>query len=122
MTWERYANPALTGIEFVSYTGPVFTPRSYCDDPTGGVYVSKEPVCKLLMTPVVQFVSTNIAWDISQSSSATGTISTYTIAFGGGGVSDITAAAWSGGKTGTVQYNAVGSYTVRAYVTDTLSK
>lgn len=121
MTWERYTSQ-ITGLELISYTGNVFTPRSYCDDPLGGVYVAKEPVCKLLMAPLVQFVSTNIAWDISQSSSATGTISTYTIAFGGGGVSNITGAAWAGAKTGTVQYNATGAYTVTAYVTDTLSK
>jgi hypothetical protein len=123
-TWDRYTQ-SPTGFEVELYGGAIFTPRSYCDDPdvgSVGIYVTKEPTCKLLMTPLVQFVSTNIAWDISQSISTTGTIDTYTIAFGGGGVSDISGAAWSGAKTGTVQYNAVGTYTVEAYVTDLLGK
>lgn len=120
-TWDRYLSQT-TGLELMAYTGVKFTPRFYCDDPDGGVYVTKVGVCKLLVSPLVQFVNTNISWDISQSTHSTGTISTYTIAFGGGGVSDISGASWAGAKTGTVQYNAVGTYTITAYVTDTLSK
>jgi hypothetical protein len=108
-----------------SYTGAIFYPRSYCDDPSlgpVGIYIAKAPVCKLKMTPPVAFVSGSISWDISQSMSATGTISTYTIDFGGGGVSNITGASWAGAKTGTIAYNATGTYTVDAFVTDLLSK
>lgn len=68
----------------------------------------------------MQFINTNIAWDISESDSATGTIDTFDLTFGGGGASDLTAQDWSvDPKTGNVQYTTVGTYTVTLYVTDT---
>lgn len=117
--FDRYKNPT-TGIEIVSQLGKRFTPRFYCDDPTGGVYVTKAPVAVLKMTPTVQFINTNIAWDVSQSDSATGTIDTFDLTFGGGGASDLTGQDWSSDpKTGNVQYTTVGRYTATLYVTDT---
>jgi hypothetical protein len=123
MSWERYTSQN-TGLEIRLQSGAVAAPIiGYCHDASLGVvgfYITKSPVCLLSMTPMVQFVNTDIAWDISASMSATSTLDTYSIAFGGGGVTDITDAAWSGDKTGTVQYNAVGAYTVTATVTDVL--
>jgi len=122
-TWDRYTSKT-TSLEVQSRVGAVFHIRSFCDDPSGGVYVTKEPVCKLKMTPVVQFANTNIAWDISQSSSATGTIDTFDIAWGGTtDIGDLAAQDWAtASKTGNVQYTGTGKYTVTAYVTDTLGK
>ncbi|GIK36574.1 MAG: hypothetical protein BroJett011_04070 [Chloroflexota bacterium] len=124
-TWDRFKEPT-TGLEVSLQSGRVFNPRSYCDDPDigpVGVYISKEPVCKLLLDPVIQFLGEPIAWDISQSRSATGTISTYTIDWGGAtDIGNITGAAWSGAKTGNVVYDDLGTYTMTAYVTDLLSK
>lgn len=123
-TWERYRSANQTGFETVLYSGQIFTPRSYCDDPTlgpVGIYVAKAPVCKLLITPTVQFANVNVAWDISQSSSATSTIDTFDIAFGGGGPSDLSSQDWSSDpKTGNVQYTSTGRRTITASVTDLL--
>jgi hypothetical protein len=121
-TWDQYTG-LIAGFESKLQTGKTFSPRSYCDDPTigpVGIYVAKEPVAKLLLTPLVQFINTNIAWDISQSVSTTSTIDTYDIAFGGGGASDLSAQSWSGAKTGNVQFTTAGSYIVSATVTDVL--
>lgn len=127
MTWERYANANPTGLRVESWLGSVANFRSYCDDPDlgpVGIYVSKEPVCKLKMTPRVQFINTNIAWDISQSRSTTGTIDTFDIDWGGTtDIGDLTAQDWATDpKTGNVQYTTVGEYTVTAYVTDLLGQ
>lgn len=124
--WDRYKEPT-TGLQLSSYTGDVFYPRSYCDDPDigpVGVYISKEPVCKLKLTPVVQFPNVDIAWDISQSMSATGTIATFDIEWGGTtDIGDLAGQVWaSDPKTGDVQYTTVGTYTATAWVTDTLGK
>jgi hypothetical protein len=122
MTWARYAGEA-TGIEGEIWSGRIFTPRFYCDDPTMGpvgIYATKPPVCHLILSPRVQYLGEAIDWDISPSGSATSTISTYTINFGGGGVANISGASWSGSKTGSATYNAVGTYTVEAFVTDLL--
>jgi hypothetical protein len=117
--WDRYKT-ATTGLEIVVQLGKRFTPRFYCDDPTGGVYVTKAPIAVLKLTPTNQFINTNIAWDVSQSVSATGTIDTFDLTFGGGGASDLTGQDWSvDPKTGNVQYTTVGEYTVTLYVTDT---
>jgi PKD repeat protein len=118
-TWDRYKSNE-SGFEIIAQKGRRFTPRFYCDDPTGGVYVTKAPVAVLKLTPVVQFINTNIAWDVSQSDSSTGTIDTFDLTFGGGGASDLTGQDWSTDpKTGNVQYTSTGTYTVTLYVTDT---
>ncbi len=120
-TWDRYLSNT-TGFETVAQKGKNFRPRFMCDDATGGVYVTKAPVAKLKMTPLVQFINTNIAWDVSASRSSTGTIDTFDLTFGGGGASDLTGQDWSVDPlTGTVQYDTVGQYTATLYVTDTLS-
>lgn len=125
MSWTRYQT-TTTGIILRIKSGAVFTPRSYCDDPTLGaigVYVTKNPVCKLLISPLVQFTNINVAWDISQSMSTTSTIDTFDIAFGGGGPSDLTGQDWSvDPKTGNVQYTSTGTYTITASVTDVLGQ
>lgn len=118
MAWDRYKTPT-TGLEIIAQLGKRFTPRFYCDDTTGTVYVTKSPVAVLKLTPNTQFISVNIAWDVSQSVSATGTIDTYDLTFGGGGASDLAAQSWAGAKTGNVQYTSTGIYTVTLYVTDT---
>lgn len=120
-TWDRYKQPT-TGLEVKSFLGDFFTIRSYCDDPQGGVFVSKEPVCKLLVTPLSVFINQNFTWDISDSVSSTGTIDTFDIDFDGatsGG--DIVAGDWSVDPlTNTNQYTAAGHFTIVATVTDTL--
>lgn len=121
MTWERYNNNQVTGFESELWSGGKFTPRAFCDDlDAAAIYATKPPVCKLKVNPRVQILGEAIAWDISQSRSATSTIATYTIDFGGGGVSNISGASWSGSKTGSVTYDDVGIYTIEAYVTDLL--
>ncbi len=118
--WDRYEQ-ASTGYEVKAYIGDIWNVRGYCDDPLGGVYVTKEPVCKLLVTPLSVFINTNFSWDISQSMVQQGTLDTYDIDFDGptsGG--DISAAAWAGAKTGVNQYTSPGHYTIVAYVTDTI--
>jgi hypothetical protein len=126
-TWDRFKNQEATGLELVEYTGATFYPRSFCDDPdlgSIGIYVAKAPVCKLYMTPVIQFENTNIAWDISASGSTTSTIDTFDIDWGGTtDVGDLSAQDWSSDpKTGNVQYTTAGTYTVEAYVTDLLGE
>src|SRR5688572_23319147 len=97
-TWDRYTE-SPTGIEGEIWSGKVFRPRFFCDDPTVGasiaIYSTKPPVCHLQLTPRVQTLGQGIAWDISASGSTTSTISTYTINFGGGGVSNISGASWA---------------------------
>ncbi len=119
MAWDRYKDKT-TSFEIESRVGPVFIPRFFCDDATTTA-TTKPPVCKLKLTPVVQFANTNIAWDISESDSATGTIDTFTIDWGGTtDIGDLNDNAWTGSKTGNVQYTTNGTYTVSATVTDTL--
>ena len=126
MTWERFANANPTGLRVEAWLGSVANFRSYCDDPDlgpVGIYISKEPVCKLKLTPTVQFTNTDIAWDISQSRSTTGTLDTFDIDWGGTtDIGDLASQAWAGAKTGNVQYTTVGNYTVTAYVTDLLGQ
>lgn len=120
-TWDRYKQPT-TGLEVKSYLGDIFTVRSYCDDPQGDVFVSKEPVCKLLVTPLSVFINQNFTWDISDSVSSTGTIDTFDIDFDGatsGG--DIVAGDWAVDPlTNTNQYTTAGHFTIVGSVTDTL--
>ncbi len=122
-TWDRYTGNQ-TSFEVESWVGSVFTPRFFCDDPAalGVTYLEKPPVCKLKLTPAVQFVNTNIAWDASESGSATGTIDTFDIEWGGAtDIGDLTAQDWaSDPKTGNVQFTGTGIYTVTFTVTDTL--
>lgn len=119
--WDRYKGK-VTSLEVESWTGKAFYIRSFCDDPLGSVYVTKAPVCKLSLTPTTQFENTNIAWDISESDSATGTTDTFTITWGG--TTDIgNLSAQSFGvdpESGNVQFTTEGTYTVTAYVVDTL--
>jgi hypothetical protein len=120
MVWERYTNKE-TGFEVKVELGNVFQSRFFCDDPTSGVFTTKAPVAKLIMTPIVQFVNTNIAWDVSNSRSNTGTIDTFDLKFGGGGASDLTGQDWAVDPlTGNVQYTTVGTYQATLTVTDTL--
>lgn len=121
MTWERYTDE-LTSFEVQSWIGPRFHIRSFCDDPLGGVYLTKAPTCKLIMTPMVQFANTNIAWDISNSRSSTGTIDVFNIEWGGTtDIGDKTSQDWAvDPKTGNVQYTGLGTYTAEAWVQDTL--
>jgi len=78
-------------------------------------------VAKLKMTPQVQFINTNIAWDVSASRIQLGTIDTFDLTFGGGGATDLTGQDWSVDPlTGNVQYTTVGQYTATLFVTDTL--
>ena len=116
--WDRYKTNT-TGLEIIVEKGVRFTPRFYCDDTTGTVYLTKAPVAVLILTPTVQFINTNIAWDVSNSVSATGTIDTYDLTFGGGGATDLLAQSFAGAKTGTVQYTSTGTFTVTLTVTDT---
>lgn len=119
-TWDRYKQ-ATTGFETKSFLGDIFTIRSYCDIHGGGVYDTKEPICKLLVAPLSVFINVDFSWDISQSGSESGTLDTYDIDFDGatsGG--DISSAAWAGAKTGTNQFTSKGHYTIVASVTDTL--
>lgn len=118
-TWDRYLNKE-TGFEIKAYVGANFQPRFYCDDSSGGVYTTKAPAARLKMTPVVQFINTNIAWDVSESVSASGTIDTWDLNFGGGGATNLTAQDWAvDPKTGNVQYTTVGTYTASLTMTDT---
>ncbi len=118
MIWDRYLSNT-TGFEIKVEKGVRFTPRFYCDDTTGTVYITKNPVAVLILDPIVQFINTNIAWDVSNSVSATGTIDTYDLTFGGGGASDLTGQSFAGAKTGNVQYTSTGTFTVTLTVTDT---
>lgn len=116
--WDRYKTNT-TGLEIIVQKGARFTPRFYCDDTGGTVYITKAPVAVLILTPIVQFINTNIAWDVSNSVSATGTIDTYDLTFGGGGASDLTGQSFAGAKTGNVQYTSTGIFTVTLTITDT---
>lgn len=118
-TWDRYTN-TVTGFEVRARVGAVHYPREFCDDPLGGLYLDKDPICKLKMTPKTQFVNTNIAWDISESSTSTDTIDTFDITWGGTtDIGNLAAQDWSSDPlSGNVQYTTVGTYTVQAYVTD----
>lgn len=122
-TWDRYTG-TVTSLEVDSLIGAPFYIRSFCDDPTGGIYVAKSPVCKLILDPTTQFVNTNISWDISNSRSATGTIDTFDITWGGTtNIGNLAAQDWSvDPKSGNVQYTTAGTYNATAYVTDTLGK
>jgi hypothetical protein len=123
MTWERYAAKE-TSLEVESYIGPAFHIRGFCDDSTQGIYAAKPPVCKLALDPLTQFVNTDIAWDISASSSATGTVDTFTIDWDGvTDIGDISGASFGvDPETGNVQFTTIGKYTVTAYVVDTLGE
>ncbi len=118
--WDRYKT-STTGFETIAQKGKNHQARVFCDDAIGGVYVTKAPVAKLKMTPQVQFINTNIAWDVSASRTQSGTIDTFDLTFGGGGASDLTSQDWSVDPlTGNVQYTTVGQYTATLTVTDTL--
>jgi hypothetical protein len=117
--WDRYLS-GTTGLEIIVQKGARFVPRFYCDDTSGTVYITKAPVAVLKLTPTVQFINTNIAWDVSQSVSATGTIDTFDLSFGGGGAGDLAAQDWDVDPlTGNVQYASTGTFTVTLTVTDT---
>ena len=122
-TWDRYTE-SPTGLQGEIWSGRAFTPRYYCDDPTVGLsYVVKPPVCHLILTPRVQTLGQAIAWDISGSGSATSTISTFSIDWGGDtDIGDLSGELWaSDPKTGNVVYDDLGTYAVQAFVVDLLS-
>jgi len=119
--WDRYKT-STTGFETIAQKGKNHQARFFCDDAVGGVYTTKAPVAKLKMTPLVQFINTNIAWDVSASRTQSGTIDTFDLTFGGGGASDLTGQDWSVDPlTGNVQYTSTGQFTATLTVTDTLS-
>ena len=122
-TWDRYRNDNRTGFETETYTGGTYTPRAYCDDPSAGnVYTTKPPVCYLSLDPIRQILGQPIAFDIGDSMSATSTVDTFTIDFGGAtDIGDITDADFNLDPTsGDVVYDDLGTYTVEAFVTDVL--
>src|SRR3990172_10518940 len=122
MSWERYTE-GPTGIEGEIWSGKRFPPRYYCDDPAVGLsYVVKPPVCHLILTPRVQTLGQAIAWDISPSGSATSTISTFSIDWGGAtDIGDLSGELWASDPlSGDVIYDDLGTYTVNAFVTDLL--
>jgi hypothetical protein len=119
-TWDRYTGKT-TGFKLQVLKEGNFTSRSYCDDVDAtDVYTSKPPVAMLTMTPIVQFVNTNVTWDVSDSRHPTGTIDTYDLNFGDGVLAEITGASWAGAKSGTVQYTVPGFWNAALSVTDTL--
>ena len=90
-----------------------------------GIYIGgKPPFVKLSLIPTTQFLGESIAYDISESGSATSTIDTFDIDWGGStDIGDITAADWATDPlTGDVLYDALGTYTVTASVTDMLGE
>jgi hypothetical protein len=127
-TWDRYRNRNPAGLEVRLRSGAVAgAVVGYCDDPDlgpVGVYLTKGPVCKLTLAPAVQFPNVNIAWDISLSRSATSTIDTFDISWGGTtDIGDLSGQDWSSDpKSGNVQYTGAGIYTVTATVTDLLGQ
>ncbi len=98
--------------------GKRWIPRFFCDDSTT-VYTTKAPVAKLIM-PLIAYPNENIAWDVGESSHATGTIDDFDLEFGGTtNTGDISGQAFTS-PTGNIQYTAVGEYEVTLTVTDTL--
>jgi hypothetical protein len=90
-----------------------------------GIYIGgKPPFVKLSMIPSTQFLGSAIAWDISDSGSATSTINTFDIDWGGAtDIGDITAGDWAlDPLSGDVVYDDLGTYTVTASVTDLLGE
>lgn len=123
-TWDRYKNDNLTGLEVELYSGKVWTPRAYCDDASAtGIYSNKAPVCKLALTPTTQYTGQAIAWDISDSLSATSTIDVFYIDWGGAtDIGNLSAQDWATDPlSGDVVYDEAGTYTVEAYVKDLLT-
>lgn len=118
--FDRYRSN-VTGFETLAQKGKNFVPRFFADESATGPYQVKGPVAKLIMTPQVQFINTNIAFDVSNSRSPTGTtIDTFDLTFGGGGASDLTGQDWSSDPlTGNVQYTSTGQFTATLTVTDT---
>lgn len=121
--WDRYKNDNSTGLEVELYSGKVWTARAYCDDSSAsGIYSNKAPVCKLSLTPSTQYTGQAIAWDISDSMSATSTIDVFYIDWGGAtDIGNISNADWQTDPlSGSVVYDDPGEYTVEAYVVDLL--
>ena len=121
MALTRY-NTKTTSFEIKNQLGGVFVSRSFCDDPAGQVYITKDPVCKLTMNPNPQILGSAFAWDISSSRSATGTVDTFDISWGGAtDIGDLSNQDWAiDPKSGNVTYDNLGTYQVVATVTDTL--
>jgi hypothetical protein len=126
LSWDRFKNDNLTGLEVELHSGKILIARAYCDDPSmSGIYLGgKSPVVKLSMIPTTQFLGESIAFDISTSTSATSTIDTFDIDFGGAtDIGDISSGDWATDPlSGDVLYDAVGTYTVTASVTDLLGE
>lgn len=124
MVWERYTSKQ-TGFQTRVSRGNIFRPMFWCDCGTGMVptyYATKPPVAKLIMTPTVQFINTNIAWDVSNSEAPNGTVDTFTLKFGGAtDIGDQTNIDFTvpANRTGNVQYTTLGTYQATLTVKDT---
>jgi ligand-binding sensor domain-containing protein len=125
MAWSRYIE-SPTGLEGEIWSGAIFHPRYYCDDPTVGtpvaIFATKPPVCHLQLDPTTQLLGQGIAWDISDSGSATSTIASFSIDWGGAtDIGDLSGELWASDPlSGTVVYDALGTYEVNAFVVDLL--
>ncbi len=124
MAWERYTQ-GPTGLEGEIFSGRIFRPRYFCEDDVGlvlAIFATKPPVCELILTPRVQFLGQAIAWNIGASMSATSTISTFSIDFGGStDIGDLSGELWASDPlSGDVVYDDLGVYQVEAFVTDLL--
>lgn len=126
-TWDRYKNTKSTALEVQVQIGGVWKVRFYCDDNSFQAlpdnlkpYLRKAPVCKLAVSPIVCLLGESVSWDVSESVSPSNSLDSFNVWFNGS-PTDLTAQDWSSDpKSGTVTYDAVGSYIIEANVTDQL--
>lgn len=120
MSFELYTDN-FSLFESLADVGNNFQIRSYCDD-AEVVYLTKPPICKLLLDPRTQGANINIAWDISNSRAPTGTIDTFDINWGGAtDIGDLVNQDFDVDPTsGNVQYTSEGRFIVTVTVKDTL--
>jgi hypothetical protein len=118
MAFDRYKTNT-TGFETLAQKGKNFQRRFFADETAIGPYQIKAPIAKLKITPQVQFINTNLAWDVSASRSPTAdAIDTFDLTFGGGGASDLTGQDFDvDPTTGNIQYTSTGQFTVTLTVT-----
>lgn len=107
--------------------GGVWKPRFYCDDDSFTAlpdsvkpYLRKAPVCKLAVDPLVCLLGESVSWDVGESSSPSSTLDSFNVWFNGN-PTDLTSQDWGvDPDSGSVTYDAVGSYVIEANVTDQL--